>query len=43
VAFIENPIVPLDKSCVAGLAPSFVLPEGPGEPQAAGAAGENPK
>ena len=27
VAFIENPTGPLDKSCVAGLAPTFVLPE----------------
>jgi hypothetical protein len=27
VAFIDNPTGPLDKSCVAGLAPSFVLPE----------------
>jgi pimeloyl-ACP methyl ester carboxylesterase len=26
-AFIENPTEPLDKSCVARLAPSFVLPE----------------
>ncbi len=29
VAFIENPDVPLDKSCVAGLEPSFALPETP--------------
>jgi hypothetical protein len=28
VAFIENPRVPLDQSCVAGLKPTFVLPEG---------------
>jgi hypothetical protein len=27
VAFIENPTGPLDKSCVAGLKPTFVLPE----------------
>jgi hypothetical protein len=39
VAFIENPTVPLDKSCVAGLKPSFVLPEG----QAAGQAGGTSK
>ncbi|WP_295455081.1 alpha/beta fold hydrolase [uncultured Thiodictyon sp.] len=38
VAFIENPTVPLDKSCVAGLAPSFVLPEVKVEAQAAGPA-----
>jgi hypothetical protein len=37
VAFIENPSVPLDQSCVAGLAPGFVLPE----PKAA--APEGPK
>ena len=34
VAFIENPGVALDKSCVAGLAATFVLPEGKVEAQA---------
>ncbi len=36
VAFIENPSVPLDQSCVAGLAPSFVLPEAQAEVKAGG-------
>jgi hypothetical protein len=35
VAFIENPTGPLDQSCVAGLAPSFVLPEAKPEVQPA--------
>ena len=34
MAFIENPGVPLDSSCVAGLAPTFVLPEDKAEAQA---------
>ena len=38
VAFIENPTVPLDQSCVAGLASSFVLPEVKAEGRAAGQA-----
>jgi pimeloyl-ACP methyl ester carboxylesterase len=36
VAFIEHPSVALDTSCVAGLTPSFVLPETRPEPQAVG-------
>ncbi|MFB1486114.1 MULTISPECIES: alpha/beta fold hydrolase [unclassified Thiocapsa] len=39
VAFIENPEVPLDKSCVASLTPTFVLPEG----QPNGPAGGGPQ
>ena len=36
VAFIENPTAALDKSCVAGLAATFVLPEGQAGGQALG-------
>ncbi len=36
VAFIENPGVPLDKSCVAGLTATFELPEGQAGGQAVG-------
>ena len=38
VAFIENPTVLLDKSCVAGLTPRFALPEAKPEVQPASAA-----
>ena len=38
VAFIENPTVPLDQSCVAGLTPRFALPEAKPEVQPASAA-----
>jgi len=36
LAFIENPTVELDTSCVAGLTPCLALPEIQPEPQAAG-------
>ncbi len=38
VAFIENPTVPLDQSCVAGLTPRFALPKAKPEVQPASAA-----